>query len=113
MSPKDAKSVIYSLARGIDPATGEVLNTDSVLNDPKVIRALFLAATALDGWKCDRKKIDPITKNAGLPWSSEEDTELLELFDSGKDIDSIALTHGRTVGAIKSRLIRHGRLQTN
>lgn len=48
MSPIEAKSIIDALARGIDPATGEVITSDSIFNQPEVIRALFVASKALE-----------------------------------------------------------------
>lgn len=49
MFPQEAKSIIELLAKGIDPDSGEILPGQSVLNSPKVIRALFVAVEALDG----------------------------------------------------------------
>ena len=83
MSPHEAKKIIDSLANGIDPETGEVLPAQSPLNNPQVIRALFLAVKALDRAekRADRDQLLP--GNAGRPWSETEDKELLALFDAG------------------------------
>ena len=48
MTHEEAKQIIDVLARGIDPATGEVLPENNPLNGPHVIRALFIAAKALE-----------------------------------------------------------------
>ena len=48
MTPAEAKQIIEVLAGGIDPATGEVLPDDNPLSSPHVIRALFIAAKALE-----------------------------------------------------------------
>ena len=48
MSPLKAKEIIEALANGIDPETGEILPAQSPVNNPQVIRALFVAGKALD-----------------------------------------------------------------
>ena len=45
---------------------------------------------------------------AGASWSKEEDAQLDEEFKSGMGVSEIAKVHDRTVGAIRSRLKRHG-----
>ncbi|WP_118182513.1 hypothetical protein [Paraburkholderia phosphatilytica] len=52
MNHLDAKSTLETLARGVDPATGEVLTEQSPFNNPQVIRALFLAVKELEKWLC-------------------------------------------------------------
>jgi hypothetical protein len=47
---------------------------------------------------------------AGMPWSQDEDARLLREFDQSITIAQIALQHGRTPGAITSRLVKMGRL---
>ena len=42
-----ALEVIQSLAAGTDPFTGEILGPGSSLQNPEVVRALFVAAAAL------------------------------------------------------------------
>ena len=114
MTPKEAKQVLEVLARGIDPETGEVLPQDSPINSPHVIRALFMAAMALEqaGDKPVRPKAEGPGK-AGKSWSPEEDQRLLAAFDAGTDVPALAKLHERTNGAIRARLIRHGRLQAD
>jgi len=48
--------------------------------------------------------------NAGKPWSPEEDNSLAASFDKGTPVRKMASEHGRTEGAIASRLVRLGRL---
>jgi hypothetical protein len=48
MSPLEAQKIVESLANGIDPETGEILPAQSTFNNPQVIRALFVAAKALE-----------------------------------------------------------------
>ena len=47
---------------------------------------------------------------AGASWSEEEDAQLDEEFKSGMEVSEIAKVHDRTVGAIRSRLKRHGEI---
>lgn len=121
MTPAEAKQLIQALARGIDPETGEVLPADNPLNSPHVIRALFLAAEALD--LLARPNVPtapppppsrprpPAPGKAGKPWTPEEEQELAAAFDAGTTVAALARAHQRTNGAITSRLIRLGRLQ--
>ena len=113
MNATEAKQVIEVLASGIDPETGEVLADSSPLNNPHVIRALFLASKALDLLASQPK---PRTKparaaNTGKAWTQEEEQQLATGFHAGTAVAVLAKTHERTNGAIRSRLIRMGLLQ--
>lgn len=55
-----------------------------------------------------RKKTRP--RNAGKPWTELEDRKLEDEFDSKMPISTIATEHGRTKGAIESRLVRLGKI---
>ena len=94
-----AREIIRILADGVDPTTGEVLPAESVYNSPEVIRALFavLEATALQPQNYARR-------NAGKPWPKAEDEKLKDEFTAKMSISDIAKEHGRTYGAIESRL---------
>ncbi|WP_287448041.1 hypothetical protein [Anaerovibrio sp.] len=45
---------------------------------------------------------------AGRSWSDNEDKQLDNEYNSGMDILNIAKIHSRTLGAIRSRLKKHG-----
>jgi hypothetical protein len=113
MTPTEAKQIIEVLANGIDPATGEVMPDDSPLCSPHVIRALFLAAKALEqvGSKSAHSAATP--GNAGKSWCKDEDERLVVAFDAGTPVAALARAHDRSAGAITSRLIRLGRLQVS
>lgn len=115
MTPSEAKQVIDVLAAGVDPETGEVLPADSPINSPHVIRALFLASRALElqAGAPAKPKAKPADRppNAGVAWTDEEAQRLAAAFDAGADIAQLARDHQRTTGAIRSRLVRMGRLQ--
>lgn len=49
-------------------------------------------------------------RNAGKPWTELEDHKLEDEFDSQMPIAAIAQEHGRTKGAIESRLVRLGKI---
>lgn len=112
MTPKEAQQVIEVLAGGLDPETGEVLPPDSPLNNPHVVRALFLAARALDQQvsKRDRPRA-AAAANAGKSWTEAQDQQLATAFDGGKTVAELTQAHGRTRGALNSRLIPLGRMQ--
>ncbi len=114
MSPQQALQIVQQLADGIDPTTGEVLSAESPFNQPEVIRALNLASNALKAHGLDAKAAPtqkPRPENAGRSWSPQEDAELLAEFDAGIVPKELAVKHGRTKGAIESRLVKHGRIQ--
>jgi len=111
MSPLEAKKIVDALANGIDPETGEVLPAQSTFNSPQVIRALYVAAKALDRAAKRAERDNSLPDNAGRSWSNEEDKQLLAIFDSGTPVKAIATKHGRTQGAIAARLVRLGRIK--
>ncbi len=114
MTPAEAKQIIEVLAGGVDPATGEVLPDDNPLSSPHVIRALFIAAKALELMAA--KSVRPAAAapgNAGKSWTEEEDQRLVAGFDAGTPVAALARAHERTTGAINSRLVKLGRLQAS
>lgn len=115
MTPAEAKQIIEVLAGGVDPATGEVLADDSPLSSPHVIRALFIAAKALELMAAAKppRPAAAAPGNAGKPWVEDEDQRLVAAFDAGTPVAELARTHERSSGAINSRLIRLGRLQVS
>ena len=93
-----AREIIRTLANGIDPITGEVLPDESVYNSPEVIRALFVILES-----CSNEDLNPL-RNAGKPWAKVEDDLLRSEFAAGMRVSDMARDHGRTRGAIESRL---------
>lgn len=98
-----AKEIVRILADGINPETGELLPEDSVYNSPEVIRALF---TILEAVRSPSGKSS--MQNAGNPWTDMEEDQLRNEFNSDMRISDIAKEHGRSRGAIESRLERLG-----
>ena len=96
-----AREIIRLLAEGVDPSTGDVLPAENVYNSPDVIRALYTVWEATASVR-DRS-MDPL-RNAGKPWSNTEDDKLRDEFAANTKIANIAMEHGRSYGAIESRL---------
>jgi hypothetical protein len=112
MTPSEALQIVLALADGTDPETGEIFAETSPLNSPHVVRALYLAARALESMPEQKLKRAPAPglENAGTPWSREEDDRLARKFDEGAKVSSLASIHRRTPGAITSRLVKLGRI---
>ena len=100
-----AKELLSTLADGMDPFTGELLPQNHVCNQPEMIRALHEILNALPSQK--RKDLP---RNAGKPWTDIEEEKLLDEFDAGMTISAIAKEHGRSKGAIESRLVYLGKM---
>ena len=96
-----ARKIIRSLAEGVDPFTGELLPRESIFNSPDVIRALYTVWEATSPKPGSASAASP---NAGKPWTSAEDDKLREEFAEKLPISEIAREHGRSYGAIESRL---------
>jgi len=100
--------ILRALADGKHPLTGEALPDESCYQSAKVLRALLAGIEALA--KEAQKKNRVLPGAAGKPWDAEEDESLVADFESGTAIAALAQTHERTEGAIRSRLMRLGKL---
>jgi len=111
MENKDALKIIQALADGINPMTGEVLPSDSVYQSSQVTRALFIAVNAIEARIRNENRKGTLPENRGKPWSDNEDKELIEEFKNKKKKTEMARIHGRTTGAIQSRLVKLGKIE--
>jgi hypothetical protein len=104
-------TTLDSLANGLDPTTGSRIPHD-LFQSPDVIRALFAAANLLRERPTGARATPPASRpaSAGARWNDEEDALLCREFDAGTPISDIARQHGRTSGAITSRLVKLGRI---
>lgn len=107
-------SILDSVAAGVDPKTGEAIPND-VFHSPDVIRAFFTAANALRSHgPATPAAPAPVSRSrpqaAGARWTEQEDTLLCDEFDGGIPVAEIARLHGRTTGAINSRLVKLGKV---
>ncbi len=111
MDRKEIIDTLHLMAAGIDPTTGEVAAGD-VLQEPLVIRALYAAVRLLEQSPpgARRERRGDLPANVGKPWTGEDDSKLLEGFDQGRAIADLAREHARTRGAVRSRLLRLGKL---
>src|SRR5437899_7870230 len=111
MDQTQALEIIQSLASGIDPFTSRAFSANHLLQNPEVVRALFVAADAL---RLPPAQIKPKTKDAALPaaagkpWTETEDQQLASAFDGGTTEKDLASKHRRTRGAIRARLVKLG-----
>lgn len=113
MDAAEALPIVRALADGRDPASGAPLAAESVFQKPEVIRALFAAALALEGASVPRVSADApktASSGAGSAWTADEERRLVEQFDAGVSPAQIAKEHGRTRGAITSRLKKLGKI---
>ena len=110
MKPAEALKIIQSLADGVDPCTGEIFPDDSPYQQPSILRALFIAVRALERLEERQKREQRLPENAGKSWDESEDRILCTEFESGLTITQLAQKHGRTSGAIQSRLEKLGKI---
>ena len=114
MELQQARAVVETLAQGIHPVTGELMDADGPYNEPTVIRALFTVARALEGsdGKAPRESAGrrSAAPNQGKPWAPEDDAKLEAAFAAGADLKPLAQELGRTTFALEARLVKLGRL---
>ena len=85
-----AKELLEVLADGVNPLTGEVLSPEDSCNQAEIVRALHTVLRSLQVQPVKLKKPHP--ENAGKPWTKEDETLLIELYQSGipkKDICNV------------------------
>jgi hypothetical protein len=102
-------------ADGVDASTGQVLPADHPGQRPETLRVIF-AAVALLEVAPDATVLGPSRatgagpRNAGRPWSSDDDDALASGFDAGETIGALASKLQRTRGAINARLVKLGKI---
>ena len=105
-----ALAIVRSLANGVDPDSGQVFPSGSTMQRSEVVRAMYKAAEALERVeRMDRKKVAR-PKKQGEPWSEEDDRKLITLFDAGKALHELTPVFERTIGSIRARLLKYGRI---
>ncbi|MDG5788871.1 hypothetical protein QA612_15475 [Evansella sp. AB-P1] len=106
MEIKKAIEIVTLLADGIDPHTGEVFPHDSPYQAPDTVRSLYLAVKGLEQLEKSERRQKRLPENAGKGWEEQEEKLLADGFDNGKTINELAEIHQRTVGSIRSRLVK-------
>ena len=110
MHPTKARKILHTLTQGLDPDTSKELPENSIILRTNVFRALSTAVNVLDQSEARTKRRAALPENVGMPWSSDEERQLIAEFQAGETVDAIAVKHGRTVRAIEARLERLGLL---
>jgi hypothetical protein len=110
MDAAQALAVVRSLANGVDPESGEVFPVESPYQRPQVVRALYEAASALERIERFERRKAQMPAKTGEAWSEDEDRKLLAAFDSGRALQELAAAHERTMGAVRARLLKYGRI---
>ncbi len=110
MEIQEALKIMRALADGVNPTTGEVLQAESVYQNPQTVRALQRAVGALEYVEERERNKRKLPLKAGLPWSRAEDEQVCEDLRKGINFHDIAKTHNRTVGSIIARLVKLGKI---
>ena len=110
MEQAQALAVVRSLANGVDPESGEIFPAESPYQRPQIVRALYEAAAALERIERFDRRRAQMPPKTGEPWTEEEDRKLLAAFDAGRALQELASQHERTMGAVRARLLKYGRI---
>ena len=105
-----ARQILQSLVQGVDPFSGEELPEGTVLQHAEVMRALLAGVAALEQGVARASRRAALPKNIGRTWNAEEQSALIDAFQSGEGLAEIAERHGRTLRAIEARLEKLGLL---
>jgi hypothetical protein len=108
MQEHRAREILQSLVQGIDPFNGEDLPCGTVLQQADVLRALLAGVVALDQLAARASRRAQLPQNIGRAWSADEQSMLIDAFQSGEPVGDIAEKHGRTLRAIEARLEKLG-----
>jgi hypothetical protein len=110
MDASQALAIVRSLANGVDPETGDVFGPESPYQRPQVVRALYEAASVLERSEKFERRRAQLPAKTGEPWTEDEDRKLLAAFDAGRALQELAAAHERTMGAVRARLLKYGRI---
>lgn len=111
MDNQEALDIIQALSEGVNPFSGEALALESICLNEAVNKALNAAVGALENQiKTDERRTNRPAR-AGEPWSSEEEQIISSAYEAGNAITVIAEQQQRTIGSIRSRLERLGKIQ--
>jgi DNA-binding NarL/FixJ family response regulator len=110
MQERRARQILQALVQGVDPFNGEELPSGTVLQQADVLRALLAGVAALEQDAARASRRAALPQNIGRAWSAEEQSALLDAFQSGESVEEIAARHGRTLRAIEARLEKLGLL---
>lgn len=106
MEMSEAVEIVRKLADGLHPETGQALGSDCLYQDAQIVRALHCAVRALELQHARERTRRSLPRNAGKPWSDQEDAQLQEELRRGISLQEIAAAHSRRVGSVVARLVR-------
>ena len=106
-----AAEILKSLATGVDPGDGGSMPAGSPLQSPDVVRALFLAAETLEARVRLARRNTNLPRNAGKPWSKDEDDRLLAGFDGGIAVEALATAPRSPADTTSPRAAHHRRVR--
>ena len=109
MEDLQALVILRSLANGVDPESGQLLDSGSAFQRPQTVSALGVAVRALERAEKQERRRSLAPSKANVPWAADEDQQLLKAFDSGMSPRQLAATHQRSPKAVKARLAKLGR----
>ena len=110
METEQALALVNALADGLDPIAQQPLQSDAPCQQPDCVRALLLAARALEEKLVLERRQATLPRRAGLPWDDAEDRRLSEAYEQGADLNALAALHERSRSAIAARLVKLGHL---
>lgn len=110
-----ARTIIETLAKGINPLTGWILSENDSCAQEEIQEALKIVlehcsieSTAEYLKSLPRNKKAERYSRAGTAWSQKEERELLRLHQQGNSVKRISLILKRSTGAIESKLRKLG-----
>ena len=106
-----ARQILEALQQGIDPIDKCELPKTSIVNNIEVNRAIGMAVMAVDHRNNRMQRRSQLPSNVGRSWSMDGQNSIIEAFQSGEPVKSIAARQGRTVRAIEARLQGLGLLE--
>ena len=87
-----------------------MFQAESAYQRPQIVRALYEAAGALERIERFERRRSQMPQKTGEPWTEDEDRTLLAAFDAGRALQELAAAHERTMGAVRARLLKYGRI---
>lgn len=93
---------------GVNPFYEDTFDDESPEHNDADVRALHLELQAIDQQLHEHDQSSRSPKNAGKPWSVEEDEQLAKEYSHNMSIGECAEIHGRSYNSIKYRLLSFG-----
>lgn len=122
MTHRQAIDILELLMEGINPVTGEIL-PENMLSEPDVILAIRSAIRALrvaaenerkaieENDLCEQHFTKKGTRDAGRPWTAEDDQRLKKLYEKHVSIDDMCAILQRRPRGLNNRMIFLGLVQ--